>query len=80
MSLQSAKDLLAALKTDPVLLDKVNKAKTIDEKLAVARSAGYDFTADELTKVRDAGGELSDEALEAVAGGCGIEYCTLDGW
>lgn len=80
MSVDSAKACLAALKTNKDLLDKVNKAKTVDEKIKAAKQAGFTFTAEEFAAARGKAGELSDAELETVAGGCGIEYCTLDGW
>ena len=59
-------------------LSKAEPAQT-DAVVAIAKQAGFDFTEEELDAVLQAGkGELSDEALEGVAGGM-VDY-VKDRW
>ena len=55
------------------MLAKLQKAKTAEEIIAIAKEYGREVTeenAQELfDKLSDAAGELSDEAIAAVAGG-----------
>lgn len=58
------------------LIAKLGNAKTADEILAIAKEYGKELTAGQaeelLARVKDAAGELSDEDLNAVAGGMSI--------
>jgi predicted ribosomally synthesized peptide with nif11-like leader len=59
-----------ALARDPGLKAKLEQAKTLDEMIAIARAAGYSFTAEELKEEALAHKkELTDAELERVAGG-----------
>ena len=80
MSLEDAKTYLRALATDKELVATVKAARSSEERLAVIRAAGYDFTLAELAEARslELSDEesreiaLSDEELTAIAGGgCG---------
>ena len=54
----------------PDVASKVASCATYDQVAEIAKSNGFDFTGAELTKfAAEATAELSDEALEAVAGG-----------
>ena len=44
---------------------KVKGLKSLEEAVAFGKANGYDFTAEEIT----AGGKLTDDELDAVAGG-----------
>lgn len=84
MAIAAVQEFLDAITTDSALQEEVAKAMegADDDRQAVtelARARGYDFTADELAQEianresaaeqRMASGELSEEDLEAVAGG-----------
>ena len=56
--------LLEDLKGDK-LADKFQGCESIDEFVATARELGYDIDAEEVERATD----LSDEALEGIAGG-----------
>ena len=56
------------------LLEKAKTAKTAEELLELAKAENINFTAEEAAKAFDGlnkNGELSDEELDNVAGGCG---------
>lgn len=60
-------------KADTKQLDKLRNCKSADELMSAAKELGLSLTpeqADELLKAMS--GELSDENLESVAGGCYI--------
>jgi len=70
MSLESAKEFLEKIKIDSDLRQKVQKIQNKEARFGYIRSLGYDFTPDELKSLcDDMPDELSDEDLEAVAGG-----------
>lgn len=55
------------------LLEKAKQAKTAEELLAMAKAENINFTAEEAAKAFDGlnkNGELSDEELDNVSGGC----------
>ena len=61
------------------MLAKLQKARTVEEIIAIAKEYGKEVTAEKaqelLDKLNSAAGELSDDALAAVAGGMGFyEY------
>lgn len=66
MSKESAESFMERLKSDREFDAKAEGCQTIDDFIACAKQAGYDFSADEAQAVA---GALSDEELEAVAGG-----------
>ncbi len=57
------------------MLAKLQKARTVEEIIAIAKEYGKEVTAEKaqelLDKISGATGELSDDALAAVAGGAG---------
>ena len=56
------------------LLEKAKQAKTAEELLELAKTENINFTAEEAAKAFDGlnkNGELSDEELDNVSGGCG---------
>ena len=73
MSEEQLAALLAKLKDDEGLQEKLKDAADLDAVLAIAKDAGFDISkADLLRHGKALGGqalELSDEELEGVAGG-----------
>ena len=81
MSVESAKAFLAKVQKDAKLQKQLKAAANVGDKLKIAKAAGFEFTGKEFQSLRDKAGELSDQDLEKVAGGgCGIDYCTFEGW
>ena len=59
------------------LLEKLKAAKSVEELVEIAKAEGVEIPADkaeELFAKLNAEGELSDEDLEEIAGGC-IRHC-----
>jgi len=74
MSIESAQAYVERLSSDEEFARKVAAIETREERAEMARSEGFDFTPEELQKVTT---ELSDEELDAVAGGwggCGVTH------
>lgn len=74
MSVQSAKDFLKKLDAEPDLLAQFKNAPNPDTRHKMAKDAGFEFTSDEFKQAADemaatAGQELTQEQLQAVAGG-----------
>ena len=84
MSLEDATSYLRRLATDKELVATVKAATSAEERLAVIRAAGCDFTLKELAEARslELSDEesrriaLSDETLAEIAGGghCGYTH------
>ncbi len=71
MSEEQLAALLAKLKDDAGLQEKVKSAADLDAVLAIAKDAGFDVSkADWMRYQANQILELSDEELEGVAGGC----------
>ncbi len=67
--LSRAEELVQRVQNDPELLKKAYEM-TKDEALELARELGYgDVSEEDLMKVLESGKELSNEALDEVAGG-----------
>jgi predicted ribosomally synthesized peptide with nif11-like leader len=76
MSIESAKAFWSKVTEDNSFRQKLEALTDDKQRVELARSAGFDFTMDELKQVVSekvtggrAGGELTDEALESVWGG-----------
>ena len=70
MSEEQLSALLAKLKEDAVLQEKLKSAADPDAAVAIAKEAGFDLTKDDWLKAQGQQAvELSDEELEGVAGG-----------
>ena len=65
MSIESAKAFIEKMKTDEEFAKKVKECKDGAARMAFAKGSGFEFTVEEI-KLE---GELSDEDLDAVAGG-----------
>ena len=59
----------------PEMIEKAKAAKSAEELLEVAKAGGVELTADEaatyFAQLNPKSGELDDDALDGVAGGCG---------
>ena len=64
MSLEQLKAFLSKVKGDSSLQEKLKAAKSQDDVISIAKEHGHEFTADKIS-------QLSEEELEAVAGGEG---------
>jgi predicted ribosomally synthesized peptide with nif11-like leader len=62
MSEEQLKAFIAKAKDDQSIQDKLKAAKSPEEVVDIAKEYGHEFTADKIT-------ELSEEELEAIAGG-----------
>lgn len=79
MSIEAARAYVERVKRDEEFASRVSSASSKEERAIIAKSEGYDFTPEELSKVTS---ELSDEELEAVSGGswgCGFTHESEDG-
>lgn len=70
MSVESAKAFIQKVKTDEEFKKKSSQFTDGAERLKFAKAEGFEFTPEEVAKVKEEQG-LSDEELEGVAGGCG---------
>ena len=59
----------------PEMIEKAKVAKTAEKLLEIAKANGVEMTADEATtyfaQLNPKSGELDDDTLDGVAGGCG---------
>lgn len=76
MSIESAKALYSRLLTDQAFRVQLEQAISQEERLQIVRTAGYDYTPEELetakTQILESSAtndELSEADLEAVTGG-----------
>jgi predicted ribosomally synthesized peptide with nif11-like leader len=80
MSEEQLAALLAKLKDDAGLQEKLKGAADLDAILAIAKDAGFDISkAAWLRYQANQTLELSDEELEGVAGGCGSDCLSSAG-
>ena len=66
MSVESARAFANRVRNDPALRSRIEGAATDQARLDIARAEGFDFTRDDVLKMRD---ELTDDDLDRVAGG-----------
>ena len=79
MSESTISALLAAIKEDDSLKDKLKGAADLEAAAAIAQEAGFDVSKEDWLKYQAKQSELSDEELECVAGGiAGGGFCTPD--
>lgn len=74
MSIESAQAFIERMKNDEEFNKKVMECKDSNGFSSFAKAAGYDFAPEEIKLV---GRSLSDEQLDAVAGG---ETCPYGWW
>ena len=72
MSLEQLKAFLGKIKGDSSLQEKLKAATDVDAALAIANEAGFSISVEDLKKAQS---EISDEELEAAAGGWGNLIC-----
>jgi predicted ribosomally synthesized peptide with nif11-like leader len=78
VSAEQLSALLAKLKSDAGLTEKLKGAADLDAAVAIAKDAGFDVNkADWLKHVSDDTPELKDEELEALAGGLNSAKCIV---
>ncbi len=70
MSIASAKAFIERMKTDSTFAAQVTACADARARMALVKAAGFDFTAQEMDRLRP---ELTDEELGQVAGGA--LYC-----
>ena len=81
MSEEQLKAFIAKVQGDAKLQDKLKAAKSTEDVVSIAKDHGHEFTADKIS-------QLSEEELEGVAGGFGMEtgkdgcfgYCRRESW
>ena len=71
MSEEQLKAFLEKVKGDTSLQEKLKAASTPEAAIEIAKEAGFAITAEDIQSMQSATAELSDEELEAAAGGCG---------
>ena len=71
------KKFLEEASKDKEFIEKLQKAETPEAVIALAKEIGFELTTDDL-KSKETISEISDEELEAVAGGK-ICFCELGG-
>ena len=71
MSIESARSFMARMKNDGDFAREVNSCQNFGARWALIRTAGFDFTAEEIHAAQDS---LSDAELEQVSGGRKIEW------
>ncbi len=71
MSVEQAKAFIEKLNSDETFRSQIAGAGSDEARLQTAKEAGFEFSTEELTSVIDqfTGEELSEEELDAVAGG-----------
>jgi predicted ribosomally synthesized peptide with nif11-like leader len=67
MSKEAVKAFLLKMKDDEVFADNVVSGKDKDERLAVAKAAGFDFSADEFNEMVKSGEIEVDSTLSYIA-------------
>ncbi len=67
MSEEQLKAFVAKVQSDPSLQDKLKADISVADLVAIAKSNGFQFTEEDLKPYREK--KLSDQELEAVAGG-----------
>jgi len=72
MSIESANAFIERMKTDEEFAKKIMAETTAESRMELARGEGFDFTAEEMRQSSD---DLTDEELDAVAGGAHKEGC-----
>lgn len=60
MSLESAREFIEKLKSDNDFLNRINACKDSKERMAFAKSEGFEFTGEEIKDLKD---ELSSDDL-----------------
>jgi predicted ribosomally synthesized peptide with nif11-like leader len=72
MSIESAKAFLERVKTNEDFRNLVGGIATADQRMEFVRKSGYEFSKEEIDRVKD---ELGEDQLDGVVGG---GYCPHD--
>jgi predicted ribosomally synthesized peptide with nif11-like leader len=74
-----AERFFADVASDPVLAERLASSETVTAVLALVRETGYACDVEDLEAVHDVwdDGELSDQELDAVAGGFSVGVCKV---
>jgi predicted ribosomally synthesized peptide with nif11-like leader len=81
MSLERAKAFIQEVIKSKELSNKLAACANDDERMQLAKSSGFDFTVAEINQAKAESTELSDEALDNVAGGSKDPSCdTAKDW
>ena len=75
MSLDQARAFIEKMKSDEAFRDRIVAIEGIDARLAAARDAGFQVTEAEVKEVQS---ELTDDELDAAAGGLGLAVFPID--
>ena len=75
MSAESAQAFVERMKSDETFAKRVAAAESKEDRWAMAKAQGYDFTEEEIEAVTS---QLSDEELESVGGGASAS-CVIGG-
>jgi predicted ribosomally synthesized peptide with nif11-like leader len=78
MSVASAKAFLAKMKEDKSFAEKFKGVTDAEVTKKMLDDGGFSFNKEELKVAAAASGELSDDELEAVAGGLSISFPWLE--
>ena len=70
MSEEQLNAFLEKVKSDTSLQDKLKAAASPEAVMEIAKEAGFSITAEDIQSTQSATTELTDEELEAAAGGC----------
>jgi len=73
MSIESAKSFIERMKADEDFAKQVRKCKDPETRMRFVKTAGFDFSEDEVKEVSCA---LSDEEMEIVVGGFIAGFCS----
>ena len=75
---EKAKEFMEFISKDDELLDRIKKVQSVEQALEIANEKGYDLTAEDFAQA-DAGEEISEDELQAVAGGWKNCGCVVAG-
>ena len=70
MSEEQLKTFLEKVKGDTSLQEKLKAAASPEAVMEIAKEAGFSITAEDIQSTQSATAELTEEELEAAAGGC----------
>lgn len=71
MSIEAAQAFIERLKTDKEFAKKATECKNAEERMALAKVEGYEFSKENISQLSS---ELTDDELDLIAGGYGICY------
>ena len=72
MAIESAKKFIELVQNDSDLAKELSELESGEERLALAKARGFEFTIEEISKVRS---ELSENVLDQMSGGRGTWIC-----